>query len=154
MVLLASCQDEIELRMLIGLLEANNIEAYIDINSAVENTGGKSNLFAVHKVYVSVDNFSSANKIIEDSKQILEKEDPCKEKGKKRDKLGLRILLFLNFFLFGILAYYTSFTSEKIMCAALTGASIFFLLVFFFSFDWGKKTGISYNPPDKRKISS
>jgi hypothetical protein len=138
-VLLASCSDEVELRMIVGLLEANNIRVCIDRKDVGANTGGKSNIFGFYKVYVSSDNFSSAKEIIEDSIKTFQGGEHYKEESKKKDKLPLRILLLLNCILFGMLGYYTSLTSEKIMGAALAGASVFFLLVFFFSFNWQKK---------------
>lgn len=53
--------------------------------------------------------------------------------------MSIGIFLVLTSLFYAIISYYALITSETYMGFVLGGASIFFLLIFIFQFDWGKR---------------
>jgi len=127
------CSDEVQLTLITGLLEENNIEIFVETEGLDEE---------VHKIYVRARDLSKSERLLQNSQKAfssIEHKDNPQIESIDWGRIVLRTLLVLTSLFFGMLSYYTLLTSEKVMGIFLCGISVFFLSIFIFSFDWSSK---------------
>ena len=131
--LLLSGLNDYEISFVVGLLQENDIEVFVDT---------KQGLLAQYEVFVFNRDLRRAKQLLGDSKKVFETiENPFQRAPRGRDKLILRILLLLTSLFFGVISYYAFLSSENIMALIIIGISVSFLAILVFSIERGGKGG-------------
>ncbi len=129
-VLLLSCLNDYEVGIVVGLLQENGIEVFVDT---------KEGLLTQYEVFVFNRDLPKAKQLLADSSKVFESiKDPSHHDSRSRDKIILRILLLLTSLFFAVISYYAFVSSEHFMGLLILGISIFFLVIFIFSFEWSR----------------
>ena len=126
--LLLSCNNDYEMDLIIALLQDNEVNAYVDRGLELPT---------IYRIFVNRNDLGKAQQILAASNKVFEGigETP-QVLPKRRHKIILKVLLFFTSLFFGAVSYYIFRTTKDSMGIVMAGISLFFLLVFIFSFDF------------------